>query len=308
MRRLAVLALISGCYTAPAAPAESPAPVAQVSGHARTAADPLGFLPIDADVVVSLDTGALRQTALWSRLEPSFMERAASTIERFRTACGFDPVPQIEHVALGIRHLDTPHKEAVIVVGGIQRSQLMSCVSRAMRSATLSARVERNVVVLAKETDGQPVAFAFADARTFVMLVGDRAAGAQGLRDILDAGAPLRGNEMFMDLFGRVDVRRHAWFYVDGRSKLLEGIGAMGVHPRAIFGGVDMPAGATAKVFVRMPTASEATTLVTMVQGQLAAVRSLVEKLDVTAEDVDVVVDLALTEDQLMVGANLLGP
>ena len=308
MGKVAVLALIAGCYTAATPPAAPPQPVEAGSRHARTASDPLGFMPIDADVVVSLDTASLRQTALWNRIEPSLMERAASTVEKFRAACGFDPLPQIEHVALGIRHVSTPHKEGVIVVGGMSRSQLMGCVTRAIRSSALEARIERNVVVMTKETDGQPVAFAFADARTLVVLVGDRAAGAQGLRDILDGGAPLRSSETFMDLFGRIDVRRHAWFFANGTSKLFDGIGSLGVQPRAVFGGIDMPAGATAKLYVRMASANDATALVTMVQSQLAAVRSLVEKLDVTAEDIDVVVDLSLTEDQLMVGANLLGP
>ena len=45
-----------------------------------------------------------------------------------------------------------------------------------------------------------------------------------------------------------------------------------------------------------------------MIQGQIAAVKSLVEKFDVTTEDIDVVVDITLTEDQLMLGASLLGP
>ena len=310
MRKLALLGVVltTGCYTAPVAPPPLPAKAEPVSAHARTASDPLGFLPIDAEVVLSLDTASLRRTALWARVEPTLMTQAEPVIGRFRRACGFDPVPQIEHVALGMKHIGTPQREGVFVIGGLSRAQLMSCMTRAMRTDPELARIEHNVVVLTRETDGQPVAFAFADARTLVVLVGDRVAGAQGVRDILDAGAPLRSSETFMGLFGRIDVRRHAWFFMNGASKVFDGLGAFGVHPRAVFGGVDMPAGAIAKLYIQMPDAAEATKLVTLIQGQLTAVRALVEKLEVTAEDADVVVDLALTEDQMMIGANLLGP
>ncbi|MBA3501851.1 MAG: hypothetical protein M4D80_23145 [Myxococcota bacterium] len=308
MRKLAVLALIAGCYTGKAPPAPVTAPVEAVSRHARTAADPLGFLPIDADLVMSLDTVSLRRTALWNRIEPTLMTKAGPTLEQFKAACGFDPVPQIEHVTVGLKHVSTVQREGVIVVGGLARSQLMGCMTRAIRQTPTLARIERNVVLLTAAPGEKPVAFAFADARTLVILAGEKAATAQGLRDILDAGAPLRSSEMFMEMFGRLDVRRHAWFFVNESSKLFDSIGSLGVHPRAVFGGIDMPAGATAKLYVRMPNAGEASTLVTMLKSQLAAVQSLVEKFEVEAEDVDVVVDIVLTEDQMMLGASLLGP
>jgi hypothetical protein len=308
MRDLALLALVAGCYTAKAPLAPTPTPVEPVSRHARTAVDPLGFLPIDADLVVSLDTASLRRTALWNRIEPTLMEKAGPTLEQFKVACGFDPVPQIEHVAVGLKNASTPQLEGIVVVGGLSRSQLMGCMTRALRQTPKLARIERNVVLLTTEPGEKPVAFAFADARTLVILASEKAATAQGLRDILDAGAPLRSSEVFMEMFGRLDVRRHAWFFLNGTSKLFDGVGSLGVHPRAVFGGIDMPAGATAKLYVRMPSASEASTLLTMIQSQLAAVQALVEKFEVTVEDVDVVVDIVLTEDQLMLGANLLGP
>jgi hypothetical protein len=308
MRNVAVLALVAGCYTAQTPPVSTPAPLEPVSRHARTAADPLGFLPIDADLVVSLDTASLRRTALWNRIEPTLMTKAGPTLEQFKVACGFDPVPQIEHVTVGLKNVSTPQLEGVIVVSGLARSQLMGCMTRAIRQTPKLAGIERNVVLLTAEPGEKPVAFAFADARTLVILAGEKAATAQGLRDILDAGAPLRSAEVFMEMFGRLDVRRHAWFFVNASSKLFDSVGALGVHPRAMFGGVDMPAGATAKLYIRMPNASEASTLLALIQSQIAAVKSLVEKFEVTAEDIDVIVDIALTEDQLMLGASLLGP
>ena len=309
MRLLAGLALIAGCYHQPAAPPAQPVSQPEApTKHARTATDRLGFLPADADVLASIDTASLRGTPLWSRVEPGLLTRAAPVLDQFRLACGFDPVPQIEHVAIAMRNLDTPQLEGVVVIAGLSRPQLMGCMNRAIKQTPTLARVERNVVLVTDVPGEKPVAFAFADARTVVIIVGPRAATAQGVRDVLDAGAPLRGNTLFMDLFNRVDLRRHAWLYLNGAAKLFDGVGALGIHPRAVFAAIDAPGGAIGKVHVRMPDPTEATKLVAMVQAQITAVQALVEKFEVTSDDDVVVVDLVVTEDQLMLGASLLGP
>src|SRR5687768_2298173 len=71
MRSLVVLLVAVGCYRAErVAPPEPGKPVAAPVRHARTAADPLGFLPFDAQLVAHLDNVQLRQSSLWARFEP----------------------------------------------------------------------------------------------------------------------------------------------------------------------------------------------------------------------------------------------
>jgi len=306
MRELAVLAVV-GCYSSSPRPPTPPAKPAHAP-HVRAAADPLGFLPIDAELVAQLDVGALRRTTLWARFEPALLAKAGPTLEQFRLACAFDPLPQIEHVAIGIRYLGTPQPDGVLVIRGIARAQLMRCMDKVVASQPTLATLDRGVVLLRPDPGEKPVAFAFADARTLVIFAGEHAATAQGLRDVLSSGAALRTSEAFMEMFGRIDGKRIAWFFLNGTSKIFDAVATFGFHPHAFYGSLDATVGATAKLFVRMPTAAEATNLVTTIQGQITAVQALVERFEVSTDDLDVVIDVALTEDQLALGANLLGP
>ena len=311
MRSLVILALAAGCYrgaaTAPAEPANDAR--RGTPSHARTALDPLGFLQVDAEMVASLDVAQFRQSTLWARVEPRLLEKAASTIDEFRSACGFDPLPLIQTVAIGMRGLETPQLAAVLVVRGVPRAQMMPCVHKAVARDPGTGTIDRDGVVSVRGAPNEPpVVFAYADGRTVVMLTGHGASPA-ALRAVLDRGAPLRGSPAFMDMFGRVDTRRTGWFFLNGNSQLFSSARfPSGFRPRAIFGSADATSGLSAKVVMRMPQASDAQSIVGMVQGQLAAMRSLVAKLDVVAEEADVVIDLALTDDQLAMIAGLLGP
>ena len=310
MRWLVLLAVV-GCYRSepanPAAPAR-PAVVPAEARYARTAADPLGFLPSDAQVVAHLDVAQLRQSALWSRLEPKLMEKAADTLGKFRATCGFDPLSRIHSMAIAMRGLDTPQQGGVIVIRGVPRAEMMPCVEKEVARQPAVGTIDRHRVVTVRGAANEPpVVFAYADARTLVITLG-HGSSPQLLRDTLDGGTPLRLSDTFMAMFVRIDPRRSGWFFMNGGSQLFDTASAMGMRPHGIFGSVDVTSGLAAKVVLRMPGPAEAQNLVAMAQSQLAAVQALVAKLDIAAEDADVVIDVALTDDQMTMLANLLGP
>jgi hypothetical protein len=67
------------------------------------------------------------------------------------------------------------------------------------------------------------------------------------------------------------------------------------------------------KMHLRAETATQASQLQTMVGGQVGMARAMFDKLDVTTEDADLVIALAMTETQLssmmqLLGAQLGGP
>ena len=306
MRSLAILAIVVGCYRSeapPQAPAAKPAPQAR---HARTASDPLGFLPAGAHVI-HLDVVQLRQSAVWARFEPTIMGKAGPVMAQFQALCGFDPLPMIQSVAIGLRGVDTPELGGVFVLRGIQRSQMMPCIEKAVAQQPTVGAIDRGIVTIRGDANEPPVVFAFADARTIVIAAG-HGSSPEALRLTLDAGAPLRGSPAFMEMFGRIDLRRAAWFFLDGNSKLFDSMATLGFKPQAVFGSVDLTTGLAAKLFVRLPDPTAAQTLVTTFQSQLGAFQSLVQKLELVAEDSDVVVDLALDDSQLAMLATLLGP
>jgi hypothetical protein len=305
MRKLVALALVAACYTESkpvVAPVE--APVA-TDPYARTIGDPLGFLPRDTEIVLHLDATALRRTPLWARLEPVVLDKALGPLEPLRSACGFDPLHQIERITAGVRRRESP--EGVFVVVGLDRAQLMGCMMRIAKSAPQTLQIERNVVVMPR-AEPRPTAFTFVDAHTLVMVIGPGAKTADGVRTVLGAGSPLRANERMMAMFARITEPHHGWLIVDGEEKALATFSALGGVPAALLAVVDMPAGASMQAVLHMKVDAEATSVATMLRGQAQAVGTMVDKLEITQDGVDVIVDLALTEAQLMTTTGFLVP
>jgi hypothetical protein len=307
MRKLVVLALLAGCYTE-STPVVAPvaAPVATTNPYARTLGDPLGFLPRDAEIVVHLDATALRRTQLWARIEPALLEKAAGQLEPLRRICGFDPIQQIERMTLGVRVAAS--SEGVLVIAGLDRTQLMGCMVRVAKSSPQTLRIERNVVLAARSPDEKPLAFTFVDANLLVVVIGPEAMTADSVRALLGAGAPLRGNERVMEMFGRIIEPHHAWGIVDGSGKALASLGALGGVPAALLGTIDAPAGATAQAVIHMKVDTEAASLATLLRGQAQAIGTMVDKVEIKQDGVDVIVDLGLTEAQLMTVTGFLVP
>lgn len=309
MRLLALVALVLGCYREPPPKKpESPQPiVVEPPKHVRTAQDPLGYLPIDSEIVLSLDAVQVRQSALWARFEPLVMTKAAPSIDKFKLACGFDPMQMIRRVAVGMKNIDAQHPDSVIVVRGLERDRTMRCLVQTLGRDPTIATMENGIVVFpAKPAGDAPMALAFADASTLVFLSGPDAS-AETMRAALESASPLRRSPKFVAMFDQIDPKRAGWFVVNGNARALQQLGAFGVAVRGMFGSVDLAAGIVADLRLRTDDAKKAQDFVTMVQGQLGAIRTFVDKFEVTAREGDVVFDLAMTDDQADAIIKMLG-
>jgi len=98
MRWLLVAVACAACYRDAAPPAAPPEP----PRHARTAADPLAFLPADAELVVSVDAAQLRSSALWQKVQPALTAKLGDMLAAFAAECGYDPVAAVKRITLGI--------------------------------------------------------------------------------------------------------------------------------------------------------------------------------------------------------------
>ncbi len=298
----AIAAIAASCYQTPA-----PAPPATVMpenrAHARIASDPLGFLPIDAEVVAHLDAQQLRRSDVWQRFEPMILAKVGPSLAQFQALCGFDPLVTVRRVSVGLKDV-TGNPSGVIVVRGIERSALMGCIDRALAKQP-AARVDRGIVTVAGTTGEPPTVFGFVDASTLVLLVG-RGASAGALRAAFGAGAPLRGSPAFTELHATLETRRPIWFVINGSSKLFDQAAGFGLKPRAVFGSLELSSGLVVDMRMRLETADQAQQVATMAQGQLGAVQGFVSKLEVTAAEADVVVALGMSPEQLETMTGLL--
>jgi hypothetical protein len=305
-RALVVGVLASAsCYReAPPPPVVGSQPVVQVPRRAST--DPLAYLPIDSELVLHLDARQVRASSLWRRFEPNLRSRAGMLLVTFQDLCGFDPIATIRTVALGVKEVGSQAPSGVFVLRGIDRNAVMTCYHRhevQSRKAHKSSgtMIDRGVVLLPPDTSGEsPIAFAFADDSTLVVLSGP-SASTQAMLDTLEAGSPLRASDAFNALLGITDTADALWLVVNGSAKMLDTFALFNVKPRALTGSLDLHDGLIGDFRLRLDAADEAARLAAMLQQQASGVpqlQAMLQRLDITSDGADLVVGLGLTEQQ----------
>ncbi|MBS1122382.1 MAG: hypothetical protein H6Q90_4610 [Deltaproteobacteria bacterium] len=323
-RRLAAVlisAALAACYRdpVPVTPVQ-PEPRSHPDRAALTSSDPLGFLPVESEVVAVIETRQLRASAVWKRFEPALMAKAGPMLVKFKAACGFDPLAALRRISLGIHHLDAPKPTGVVVLKGIDRTSAMACMDRARAADPSRITVVRSdaggdavrEIVSIPGSDGDPpTVFTFVDAATLVFLIGPAASPA-GLADVVRRGVPLRESPAFLDLLAHVEINDPLWFLFGGSSQAFDKAAMLGFKPRAITCSLSLTNGLSAVARIRLDAPDQATQIAMMAQGQLQAVASMVDEIGVSADEADVVVRLRMTQEQvdsiLGLFGGLLGP
>lgn len=303
---LACVLLLGACFSSQQKSTSSPQPSSpqeRAPDYSATIADPLGFLPRDSEIVLSLDAAQVRESALWTAFEPRLLAAAGPELSTFQTVCGFDPLQKLRGITVGIKGKE-PDVEGVIVVSGFDRAQVMDCLARATKE-TGGAQIDGELVTIPVSDKGSATVFTFVDASTVVLAYG-KTVSKESLQAILASGSPLRTSEAFSKLFATIDTDASVWMVVNGRY-IDDGSAALGANLQAVFGSLTLRDGVAASVRLRLGDAGQATNLASIVQGQIGAAKSFFEKLEVKAEDVDLVVDASMTAQQLATMVSMLG-
>jgi hypothetical protein len=323
------LLLTTSCYkdkgsstTAPPPPSNTVAQPRVTVDYSRTIADPLGFLPIDSEIVLGLDVEQLRKSPFWVPAAAKLSTAGGNDLAAFKMACGTDPMATVRSITMGIKNLSaTP--DGVMVVSGLDRAALMACMEKAPKTTTT---IQNGIVVITSTSApgagglGAPaggaqstVAFAFVDASTVVGVMGP-SASREHLRAVLAAGAPLRSSPAFTEIVKHTDLAASGWMMLNGSSKVFDqAAGALGTRPKAAFGSINVTNGVSMDMRLRLEDAAHATQLAPMIGGQVGMARAMFTKLDITTDDVDLVMSLAMTDAQLtqllqLAGVTLNGP
>lgn len=204
------------------APPVAPSNKAPAPSYGAALEDWLGFLPIDSDIVVGIDGAQIRKTQVWAELAPKIEKGLASDLDQLRTACGFDPFQTVDRISVGLRAVERDKLIGVVVVHGVGAGT-MGCVrTRFGKGGTVTD--DKGVLVI----DTHP------DMRTAWTVIGstlivdlDPQAGHDSMQVVLASGSPLRGSKAFMDLYGGIEKGASLWGVVNGKSKMLDELGAM---------------------------------------------------------------------------------
>ena len=268
--------------------------------YTATVADPLGFLPVDAEVILGLDVDSVRKSALWPQLAGRLSTAGGDRLRAFEATCGFDPMTTVHAITIGIKNLKQNTPDGVMVVHGLDRPQLMGCMAKAQQKGDHKVMIEDGIVsIRGSETPPSTVAFAFVDASTVVAVIGPTASKAQ-LQAVLAAGVPLRTSPAFNELVKLTDLESSMWMILNGSSSVFDqAASAIGSRPKAIMGSVNLGAGLTMNMRLRLEGAAQAQQFQQMINGQIGMVRAMFDKLDITTDAADIVVALAMSDQQL---------
>ena len=281
-----------------APPSNRLAPVSE----AVTATDPLGFLPIDDDVVLGIDLRSLRASALWAEYLPRLRQTIASELADIQRTCGFDPLQVVDSVTLGIHSRDT--SDSVLVLRGPDRDRTLACLRSNLIPGTVVTE-DRGVLLLAGKTGAQSMV-AFADRSTLV-LQSAKHPSADALRATLRSGSPLRGSPGFLGTFQRLEPGAMLWLVVNGTAPIFDKFDNAVGRPVAVFGTLRVTDGFSAQLHVRMAAPDAATQLAGLIRGQIHQAGTMFDRLEVSADGEVATLVAEMSRDKVRALVAMLG-
>lgn len=262
--------------------------------------------PASSSFIGGVNFNSARASALWTMYKPQIdAAMASSEMAEFKTACGFDPLTQVQSLVFGG---DITSQEVVVVAKGVSRSQIKTCGEKL--SATKGKKfLSTDEGTLTKyEVDNETVWGAWLDDSTVVIspdkdkdFVAKRAAGDAGLAD----GAEVMG------LLKNVDTS--ATFYVVAGSAAVAQSPAVAMAPgmKGVFASLKLGEGLDVDAGVRFDTPENAKKIADMAQQQVAALKGqqvpaqmagivkIAERAVIKQNGTDVLIQLKLTNQEL---------
>ena len=93
------------------------------------AKEDLAYLPVNSDVVATIDAAGMRSSALYGRFAPKLLGEISNEMGEFKKRCGFDPMDKLSALTVGVRPSASSDKmpAGVVVVHGFAESDLNKC-------------------------------------------------------------------------------------------------------------------------------------------------------------------------------------
>lgn len=275
------------------------------AGAAAAVPSKTGFavFPGDSQFVVGINLASARSSGLWAKYKDRVEKELAEEFAELRTACGLDPIAQVQTIiAAGKPPAGAGEPDAVVVVKGLQRSALKSCGEKmaAKEGKKLTVTEEGNLANYV--VDDKNIWAAWLDDTTVVVApekdkayVTARAAGEGGLAD---------GSEL-MALLKSVDTSAAVYFVADTAAM---GPGSsMMPGAKGVFGSLKLTDGLALDAGLRFDTAENAKKMTEMVNQQVGQMKgqlppqfkTLADKAVIKQVDKDMVVQLSLSGAEL---------
>jgi hypothetical protein len=273
------------------------------------AADDLSLLPVDSELVLGLDFQQLQSSSLWKQfVEPQLAKGdMKKQLDDFKSKCGVDAMKVVTKIAMGIKGIGGDKPDGVIVAHGVPKAKLVACYDKLSKDKKADQDITRDGdVLIVKQKGGQAAAFTFIDDSTALMVIGTQATSA-GIKGIAKGTSALKTSAAFVEFYKKTNTNDTMWGIMNGNSKAFDQFAAMGIKPKAVYGSLNVTKDVNLDIRMRLGSADEAKNLATMFNGQLKAVASMFDKIEVKADGSDMKVAIMLTETKLKALAKQMG-
>lgn len=269
---------------------------------AAAATSELALIPADSELVLGLDFQQIQSSGLWKQfVEPQLAKGdTAKQMAEFKATCGIEPMKVLTKVTMGLKGVGgTSDPDGVIVAQGVSKSKLLPCFEKMSKQKKPGTTITRDgdVVIVKNGTDA-PVAFAFANETTAVMVLGTNAT-VDGMKAALKGTSGLKSSRAFLEIHKLTNTKATLWMIMNGNSKAFDQLAATGVKPKVVFGSVNVTKDLALDARMRFGSADEAKQLATAANGQISAVSSMFDKISVTSVGTDLKINVFLSEAKL---------
>ncbi len=300
------LACAAAC-THPSTPPVAPELTNRVAvATPRHDGNPLDYVPIDADVVIGLDFQRLQRGALWQRFVAPAIAKNVAQLALFHQTCGFDPLATVTTVVMGATSVGHPDGSVAIVIQGPERVAMSDCMTKLVRISTREAHpiVQDGEAFYGGLPDGKQYAVAFPGDHTMLVVTGPTAdKGTLATR--LARKNSVTTSQAFTEVLGEVDRSRMFWLVANGHSMMSQF--PFGVSPRVVFGTLEADDGLALDLRVRVGDPAEATQLTSQLNSSVASFRTMVDRLDIAAENSDMHITGAMSAAKIAALTGLFG-
>lgn len=305
--RFVLLALaVVACHRNAPAPT-TPANKAPAPSYTATAEDELGFLSADADIVFGLNMAELRRSQLWHAFEPQ-LAAFAQQVSSYGSGSGCgDMTKTVERVSGAIKILGKNKFRGVFVVRSPDIMRALECSVAEAKQKGGTVTVDRGVTITTNPTVPGLIYATIPVGTSTLVVQMDEAANHDSLMAVLESGAPLRKSPAFMMLFGRREPRATLWGMANGNAGMFDSMASTGFHMRSIDGTIVASDKLVAALRMTMASPDEAARIASELDKVKGPASAMLERFESHTEGPMVVVDVAITEDQIRALVGMLG-
>jgi hypothetical protein len=272
----------------------------------------LAAMPKETEMVIGIDFGKARSSAIYKKYEPLLMEKIGKELEEFKSKCGFDPKEKLAGILLGS---DLPQggggpNNATAFIRGFEKGPSLECLKKAAaesqaKGENKTATIDGDYVEL-MEDGAVEMRGMFIDDNTFLLIKqGDNYADKAALTAASNAkeGEGLTSSAAFVKLLDEVKTGSAMFYVINGNA------GAIAQAPmpfkiKAVFGWFNVGGDLSGEAHLRMESSEDASAAVGLYKMGVGEAKKtpagkFIDAVKVSAKGSDAVATFKFSQGQI---------